>query len=135
MTAQDTSNPVETPLRSSYRWLSAFFGFVTLLTFTTDRILLETSGISTGEVPAYLLGGVGLAVGVSAFYASAHDADIMTGVLLALGPVGGFAVYLLGYHLVFPPSTDSPTWILFLAFAGGFVTVGVVGHLLGCFYR
>jgi hypothetical protein len=135
MTILNTPDTTDTPQRFSYRWLSAIFGLVTLLTFTIDRILLETSSISTGETPAYLLGGVVLAVGVSAFYASANDENIKTGLLLALGPVGGFAVYLLGYHLVLPPSTDSPTWLIFLAFAGGFVAVGVVGHLLGRLYK
>lgn len=131
MTILKTADTTETPLRTSYRWLSAIFGLLTLLTFAVDRILLETTGVSTGDAPAYLLGGVVLAVGVSAFYASAHGEGIRTGLLLGLGPVAGLAVYLLGYHLVLPPSTDSPTWLIFLAFAGGVVAVGVVGHLLG----
>jgi hypothetical protein len=129
------SDTTDAPLQISYRWLSAIFGLATLLTFTIDRILLETASLSTGATPAFLLGGVVLAVGVSAFYASASDEDIKTVLLLALGPVGGFAVYLLGYHLVLPPSTDSPTWLIFIAFAGGFVAVGVVGHLLGRLYN
>jgi hypothetical protein len=135
MTTLNTPDITDTPLRVSYRWLSAIVGLVTLVTFTIDRILLETSGVSTGETPAYLLGGVVLAVGVSAFYASVNDEDIKTGLILALGPIGGFAVYLLSYHLVLPPSTDSPTWLIFLAFTGGFVAVGVVGHLLGRLYK
>lgn len=135
MTTLNTPDTRDTPLRISYRWLSAIFGFLTLVTFTIDRILLETSGSLTGETPAVLLGGVVLAVGVSAFYASVNGEDLKTGLLLALGPVGGFAVYLLGYHLVLPPSTDSPTWLIFLAFTGGLVAVGVVGHLLGRLYK
>lgn len=107
------------------------FRAITLLIFTIDRLLLEISGISTGEIPAHLLGSVVLAVGVSAFSASVHGRGIKAGLLLGLGPVGGFAVYLLGYHLVLPPGTDSPTWLIFLAFAGGFIAVGVVAYLLG----
>ena len=135
MTILNTPDSTDTPRMISYRWLSVIFGLVTLLTFTIDRILLEITGISTGETPAYLLGGVVLAVGISAFYVSVNDEDIKTGFLLGLRPVGGLAVYLLGYHLVLPPSTDSPTWLIFLAFVGGFVAVGVVGHLLGRLYK
>lgn len=126
-----TTTSAGTPPWISYRGLSALFGVVTLVAFGTERLLYETVGLSIGDVPAYVLGGVVLGVGVSSFYASIHDQDIKTGVLLALGPVGGFAVYLIGYHLVLPPSTDSPTWLIFLAFAGGFIALGVVMHLVG----
>ena len=135
MTTLNIPNYADVPSRIAYRWLSVIFGLLTLLTFTVERFLLETSGTSTGESPAYLMGGVVLAVGVSAFYASVHGEDIKTGLLLALGPVSGLAIYLLGYHLVLPPSTDSSTWLIFLAFAGGFVAVGIVAHLLGHLYK
>lgn len=117
--------------RIGYRWLSAVFGIVTLVTFGTDRFLSETTGLSVGDAPAYVLGGVVLAVGASALYAPAQGRSVTTAILLAVGPVCGLALYLIGYHLVLPPSTDSPTWIVFLAFAGGFLALGTAAHLLG----
>ena len=117
--------------RIGYRGLSAILGIVTLATFGTQRFLSETGAQSLGEIPAYVLGGVLLIVGVSAFYASVNGQDIRTAVLISLGPVGGFLVYLIGYHLILPPSTDSPTWIIFLAFAGGLLMIGIIAHLCG----
>lgn len=119
------------PPRIAYRGLSAILGAITLVTFGAERFLYETAGHSLGELPAYVMGGVLLVVGVSAFYASVNGQNIRTAVLLSLGPVGGLLVYLIGYHLVLPPSTDSPTWLLFLAFAGGLLAIGTVAHICG----
>ncbi|WP_410765388.1 hypothetical protein [Haloferax sp. DFSO60] len=104
---------------------------VTLATFGIERFLLETAGRSLGDAPAFVMGGVVIAVCASAFYLSTRGHSIDSAILIALGPVAGLFVYLLGYHLVFPPSTDSPTWLIFLAFAGGFVAFGIVAFLLG----
>jgi hypothetical protein len=118
-----------------YAGLSAFLGVVTLATFGIDRFLSETTGRSLGDVPAYVMGAVLLVVGVSVFHASVNGQDSRTTMLLSLGPVGGFFVYLFGYHLILPPSTDSPTWLISLAFAGGFLVVGTVVHLCGRLVR
>lgn len=120
-----------TPPWFTYRSLSIFLGLVTLATFGTERLLSEIVGLSLGDFPAYVLSGVVLVVGTGSFAAALHGRAIATAVLLALGPVGGLAVYLLGYHLVLPPSSDSPTSLLFLAFAGGFLALGVVTHVVG----
>jgi len=117
--------------RIGYRGLSAILGVVTLVIFGTERFLYETAGQSLGEVPAYVMGSVLLVVGASAFYASINGKGIRTAVLLSFGPVGGLLVYLIGYHLVLPPSTDSPTWLIFLAFAGGLLAIGTIAHLCG----
>lgn len=123
------------PPQIGYRGLSTILGAITLAIFGTQRFLSETGGQSLQEVPAYVLGGVLLIVGVSAFYTSVNGQDIRTAVLISLGPVGGFLVYLIGYHLVLPPSTDSPTWIIFLAFAGGLFMIGIIAHLCGSLAR
>ena len=117
--------------RIGYRGLSVILGVVTLVTFGTERFLYETAGQSLGDVPAYVMGGVLFAVGVSAFYASIHGHDITTAALLSLGPVGGLLVYLTGYLLVLPPSTDSPTWLILLTFVGGVLAIGAIAHLFG----
>ncbi|WP_435095091.1 hypothetical protein [Halorubrum sp. N11] len=117
--------------RIGYRGLSALLGVVTLAIFGIDRFLLETAGQPLEEVSMYVLYGVLLVVGVSAFYASVNGQDLRTAVLLSLGPVGGLSVYLIGYHLVLPPSTDSPTWLIFLAFTAGFLAIGTIAHLCG----
>lgn len=110
-------------------------GAITLVTFGIDRFVLETSGQSFGDAPAFVMGGVVIAVCASAFYASLQGYSIRYALLLASGPVAGLFVYLLAFHLVLPPSTDSPTWLLFLAFAGGFVALGVVANVLGRFWK
>jgi hypothetical protein len=116
-----------------YRRLALLLGGVTLATFGTDRLLSETAGSSLGAVPAYVMAAVVLAVGVGALRAAVHGHGVETAVLRALGPVGGFAAYLVGYHLVRPPSTDSPTWFVFGGFAGGVVTVGVAAYAVSRF--
>jgi hypothetical protein len=131
MNALKPLHKVDKTPRIGYRGLSVFLGVVTLATFGFDRFLYETVGRSLGEVPAYVMGGVLLVVGVSAFYASVSGQDIRTTILLPLGPVGGLVLYLMGYHLVLPPSTDSPTWLILLAFAVGFLAVGTIAHLCG----
>ena len=131
MTALKTLHKTGKLPRISYRGLSAILGVVTLVTFGTERFLYETAGQSLGEVPAYVMGSVLLVVGASAFYASINGKSIRTAVLLSFGPVGGLLVYLIGYHLVLPPSTDSPTWLIFLAFAGGLLAIGTIAHLCG----
>jgi hypothetical protein len=135
MNALNNLHKAGKPPRIGYRGLSAILGVVTLATFGIDRFLLETAGQSLGEVPAYVMGGVLLVVGVSAFYASANGQDIRIAILLSLGPVGGVLVYIIGYHLFLPPSTDSPTWLIFLAFAGGLLAIGTVAHLCGRFAK
>lgn len=122
---------VDTPSRVSYYSLAVILGGVTLLTFGTERLLYETTGTSLGDIPAYIMGGMVVAVGVSAFAAAVQDHNLTIAVVLALGPVSGFAVYLIGYHLVLPPSSDSPTWLIFLAFAAGFAVLGVGSYLFG----
>lgn len=117
--------------RIGYRGLSVILGVVTLVTFGTERFLYETAGRSLGEVPAYVMGGVLIVIGMSALHASINGHDIRTSILLSLGPVGGLLVYLIGYHLVLPPSTDSPTWLIFLAFAGGLLAIGSIAYLSG----
>jgi len=122
---------VDNHTQISYCGLSVILGILTLAVFGTERFLYETTGQSFGDVLAYVLGGVILIVGVSAFYGSIKGQDIRTAVLLSVGPVGGFLVYLIGYHLMLPPSTDSPTWLIFLAFAGGLLGIGTIAHLCG----
>ena len=131
MNALNNLHKAGKPPQIGYRGLSAILGVITLVIFGTERFLYETAGQSLGEVPAYVMGGVLLVVGASAFYASINGQDIRTAVLLSLGPVGGLLVYLIGYHLVLPPSTDSPTWLIFLAFAGGLLAIGTIAHLCG----
>lgn len=131
MSAPNNLHKASRPPRIGYRGLSAILGIVTLVTFGTERLLYETAGRSLEEIPAYVMGGVLLVVGASAFYASTNGQGITTAVLLSLGPVGGLFVYLIGYHLVLPPSTDSPTWLIFLAFAGGLLAIGTVAHICG----
>lgn len=115
--------------------LSAILGIVTLVTFGTERFLNAAGGQSLGDIPAFVMGVVALTVGVGTFRSSIQGHDINNSVLIALGPVGGFMLYLIGYHLVLPPSTDSPTWLIFLAFAGGFMTLGAVAHLIGLLFK
>lgn len=114
-----------------YLGLSAIFGAITLVTFGTERYFLETTGRSVGDIPAVVIGSVVLAVAISAFYASSQHHEITLSILLALGPVSGLLVYLLGYHLVLRPSSDSPTWLLFIAFSVGVVAIGGASHILG----
>jgi len=117
--------------RIGYRGLSALLGVVTLATFGIDRFLLETAGQPLEDIFMYVLYAVLLVVGIGAFYASANGKDIRTTVLLSLGPVGGLLVYLIGYHLVLPTSTDSPKWLIFLAFTVGLLAIGTIAHLCG----
>lgn len=131
MSLLPTLHKTGTHPRIGYRGLSVLLGAVTLATFVVERFLSETAGQALGAVPAYVMGGVLLVVAASVFHASLHGRDSRTVVLLSAGPVGGFFVYVLGYHLVLPPSTDSPTWLIFLAFAGGFLAIGTVAHLCG----
>ncbi len=131
MSALNNLHKAGKPPRIGYRRLSTILGAVTLVTFGTERLVYETASRSLGEVPAYVMGGVLLVVGISAFYASINGQDITTAVLLSLGPVGGLFVYLIGFHLVLPPSTDSPTWLIFLAFAAGLLAIGTLTHLCG----
>lgn len=117
----------------SYRGLALLLGGVTLATFGTDRLVSATTGWSLGAAPAYVMAAVILAVGVGSLHAATHGQGVETAVRLALGPVGGFATYLVGYHLVRPPSTDSPTSLVFVGFAAAFLATGVVAHLVGRF--
>lgn len=135
MDALNALSKTGNPPRIGYRVLWAILGVITLLTFGTDRYLYETAGQSLGELPAYVMGCVLLVVGVSSFSASLGGHDIKTAILISLGPVGGLFVYLLGYHLFLPPSTDSPTSLIFLAFAGALLVIGTGAHLFGLFLR
>lgn len=118
-------NPAQQARRVGYRGLALLPGDVTLATFGTDRLLSETAGSPLGAVPAYVIATVVLAVGVGALRAAVHGHGVETAVLLALGPVGGFAAYLVADHLVRPPSTDSPTWLVFVGRFVERVTSGV----------
>lgn len=131
MIALNNLHKAGTSSRIGYGGLSALLGVVTLAVFVVDRFLLETAGQPLDKVFSYVLYGVLLVVGVSAFCASVNGRDLRIAVLLSLGPVGGLLTYLVGYHLVLPPSADSPTWLIFLAFTVGLLAIGTVAHLCG----
>ena len=135
MNTLNNSSKTGKPPRIGYRVLSAILGVITLITFGTDRYLYETAGQSLGELPAIIMGGVLFVVGVGSFYASLDGHDIKTAILISMGPVGGLFVYLLGYHRFLPPSTDSPTSLIFLAFAGALLVIGTGAHFFGLFLR
>lgn len=115
--------------------LALLLGTGTFLTFGVERALYVATGQQLGDLPAILMGLITATVGVGAFYTTIKGNDFWAAISIAFGPVGGFALYLLGYHLVLPPSTDSPTWLIFLAFAGAFIALGGVAHLLGRLVR
>lgn len=116
--------------RIGYRVLALLLGLLTLATFAVERSL-ATGGASLGDLPAIVLGGVLVAVAVGSFRAARRDARPVTVLLLSLGPVAGFGLYLAGYHLVRPPSSDSPTWLIFAGFAGAFLATGLGGYAAG----
>ena len=131
MSALGSAAGDDTPLQPAYHVLTVVLAVVVLAVFGGDRLLYETTGASVSWVLRYVLAGTVLAVGVSGVYGSFHGSSVATSILVASGPIIGLALYLLGYHLVLPPSTDSPTWLIFLAWAAGYVGVGLAAHLIG----
>jgi hypothetical protein len=121
--------------RSTYRALSVLLAIATGGTFATERFLLETQVASLGELPAVVMGGVVLAVAGGAFHVAMRGHGIDVGLVVTGGPVAGLAVYLIAYHLVLPPSNDSPTSLVFLGFAGSVIGIGVVGYVAGRLYN
>ena len=117
--------------RFNTRWLSGLLGVVVLVAFVTERFLAAVVGLSPGDLPAYLLGGVVVAVALSGLSGGVTGRDLRTAVAVSLGPAGGLLLYLVGYHLFYPVSADSPTWLLYVAFAGGYLALGTTAHLCG----
>ena len=117
--------------RFTTRWLSGLLGVVVLVAFVTERFLAAVVGLSAGDLPAYLLGGVVVAVALSGLSGGVTGRDLRTAVAVSLGPAGGLLVYLVGYHLFYPVSADSPTWLLYVAFAGGYLAIGTTAHFCG----
>lgn len=101
------------------------------MAFVTERFLAAIVGLSPGALPAYLLGGVVVAVALSGFSGGLMGWDLRSAVSVSVGPGGGFVVYLIGYHVLYPASADSPTWLLYVAFAGGSLVIGTAAHLCG----
>lgn len=121
----------DTPPQPVYPILAVVLTGVVLVGFGGDRLLYEATGTSVSWTLRYVLSGTVLAVDVSAIYASFHGISVAMSILVASGPIIGLVLYLLGYYLVLPPSTDSPTWLIFLVWAAGYVGVGFIAHLIG----
>ena len=116
-------------------WLSGLLGVVVLVAFVIERFPAAGVGLSPGALPAYLLGGVVIAVALSGFSGGLMGRHLRSAVSVSLGPAGGLLVYLVGYHVLYPASADSPTWLLYLAFAGGSLAIGTTAHLCGRLVR
>jgi len=130
-TVVDSTHNADRLHRVGYRGLAVVGGLITLVTFGTERLVYETTEQTIGAIPAYVMGGVVCAVGIGGVYAGVREHGRKAAMLLSAGPVGGLFVYLIGYHLVLPPSEDAPTWLVFLGFAGGLFAIGFTTHLCG----
>lgn len=115
--------------------LSAVLAGATALGFVLARGDGSPATVAGLDLPALLVGGAVALVGATAL-SVAYEGDGVDGsVVVGLGPIVGLAGYLAGYHLLYPPSTDSPTALIALAFAAGVLTVVTVGHGLGTALR
>jgi hypothetical protein len=99
--------------------------------FAVDRFVLTSDAFSSSDLPGLILVGIVIGVAGCGFHAGRCRRGIGAALTVAFGPVAGFAIYLLAYHLRFPPSQDSPTSLVFLAFAVGMVTTGVMSYTVG----
>jgi hypothetical protein len=131
MDAMDMLHEAAKVSRIGYRDVSVILGVLTFAAFGMQRYSSNAGGPSLGDLPAYVLGGVVLLVGATAFHASMKGQALRTAVLITLGPIGGFLAYLIGYHLVLPASADSPTFVIFIGFVGGLLATGVGAYLSG----
>lgn len=112
------------------RLIAIASAIITGITFGATRIP-EESNVPTGIGPNVAMGAVVVTVLLGGFVNGYRSKGVVPSAVVALGRPVGLLAYLIAYHLVRPPSTDSPTWLLFLVFTGFFLVAGGVAHAAG----
>jgi peptidoglycan/LPS O-acetylase OafA/YrhL len=109
--------------------LAISLAVVSLLTFGSGRITSQQY-IPDGGDTIIMSGVVILAVG-GAMLAGYKKDGLSTGALIALASPIGMAVYLILIIWIEGPSSDSPTWLIYLMYTAFFVFLSGIGYTTG----
>lgn len=121
--------------------LALLLGLLTFLATATERFLWELAdvrvvvGVAVESVAQIALALVAVAtLGVIEWYAL-RGKGVEGAAVVVAGPLVGFGAFLVLHWAVFGPSTDSPTWLLYLALCAGAAVAGGVVYGLGVVVR
>lgn len=110
--------------------LTTVLAVISTLTFGIRRFFLQgyNPADSTGE--AIMIGIIISTIG-GGLIAGYRGDGVVTGMVIALGSPVGLAIYLVVAISLEGPSSDSPTWLIYLIVTGFFVVVGGIGYGIG----
>lgn len=117
------------------RTVSAVLAAVTFFSFGVSRFAEDAVTVSPGDAPAAVLLGVLAAIVAAVALLVARGRDVRAAGVVALGPPVGLLAYLALAVAVYGPSTDSPTWLIWLAFAAACLALGGLGAGIGTLAR
>lgn len=109
--------------------LAIALAVISLLTLGSGRITAQNY-IPDGAAAIIMSGVVVLTIG-GAVLAGYRNDGLTTGALIALASPIGVGVYLTAVLWMEGPSSDSPTWLIFLLYTGFFVLVSGIGYAAG----
>jgi hypothetical protein len=121
--------------------LALALAVVTFLVTTVERFLWELAdvrvllGVGVEPVARVVLAAVAIVtLGTVGWQALVGRGARAAAVVLA-GPLVGVGAFLVLYWVVFGPSTDSPTWLVYLALCAGAAVAGGIVYVLGLVVR
>lgn len=128
-------NPLEKSgvlFQESNPWkVAGLLAIFTFFGFAVDRLLWERYNLSLSNFPDIVIYAVVLIVATLSLYNSVAEGSLLTELKYGLGPIFGLGIYLVIYHLLFPPSTDSPTIVIFTIFSLIVVSIVIISHMVG----
>lgn len=123
------------------RTLATLLGVVTFLAMTAVRFYWEF----TGEYPTLdplgmsvdgtVLRIVAIVTLVAVGWQAVSGRDWREAAVVIAGPLVGFGAFIALHWAVFGPSTDSPTWLIYLALCSAAAVVGGVTYGVGAVAR
>lgn len=127
--------------RPTPRRLALLLGLVTFLAWTVERFLWELAdvrvvlGVAVASASRVVLAAVTVAtLGLVGWYAFVGRGLRPAATVLA-GPLAGVGAFLVLATAVLGPSSDSPTWLVYLALCAGGAVAGGVAYGLGVVVR
>ncbi|SEO52769.1 hypothetical protein SAMN04487948_10383 [Halogranum amylolyticum] len=121
--------------------LALALAVVTFLATTVERFLWELAdvrvvlGVGVEPVARIVLAVVAVVTLSTIGWQALTGRGLRAAAIVLAGPLVGVGAFLVLHWLVFGPSTDSPTWLVYLALCAGAAVAGSVVYGVGLTLR
>lgn len=125
----------------SVRLLALALAVVTFLVTTVERFLWELAdvrvvlGVGVEPVARVVVAVVAVVTLATIGWQALGGRGPRAAAVVLAGPLVGVGAFLVLHWSVFGPSTDSPTWLIYLALCAGAAVAGSVVYVVGLIVR